>query len=97
MPLLYKIPEGSKELQDKELVNKLIAESAEICGHLGDLFTTFKSQAAQGFVGYAGIGVVTSPKELKELQMKCFYTALLQPFYKYQVPHGHKKALQSVA
>ena len=28
--------------------------------------------------------------------MRCFYTALTLPFYKYQVPQGKKKALQSV-
>ena len=29
--------------------------------------------------------------------MRCFYTALLLPFYDYQVPQGKKKATQSVA
>jgi len=42
LPLLYKFPEDSKELQSKDLVDKLIAESAEMCGFLGDLFDKFK-------------------------------------------------------
>ena len=28
--------------------------------------------------------------------MRCFYTALLLPFYEYQVPVGKKKTTQSV-
>lgn len=34
--------------------------------------------------------------QFKEAQMRCFYTALTLPFYKYQVPVGKKKTTQSV-
>ena len=34
---------------------------------------------------------------MKDLQMRCFYTALLMPFYKFEMQNGKKKQLISVA
>ena len=87
LQLLYKISPESKELADQSLVRKLIHESVTMCQVLGLIFKQI--EAEQLFCG------LRAP-QLKELQLNCFYTALLQPFYKFEIPiKGNKN--QSVA
>jgi hypothetical protein len=87
--LLYKLPDESKELHDKALVAQLIEESVKMCHSLGGLFKGFKDCGWP--VVHAGVKVAENNKELRDLQMRVFYTALLQPFFKFEVMVGKKK------
>lgn len=87
--MLYKLPEDAKELHDKALVESLIQSSVTVCSNLGVMFEGFKAQGHAVF--HAGIKVAENSKELKDLQMRILYTALLQPFFKYEVVIGKKK------
>lgn len=40
---------------------------------------------ADGFAEYSGIRIASSNKALQDLQMRCFYTALLEPFFKFEI------------
>jgi hypothetical protein len=44
LQLLYKLPDESKELQDKVLVDQLINQGVKFCEHLGVLFESLKSE-----------------------------------------------------
>lgn len=97
LQLLYKIPAESAELQDQALVNNLINLSTNLAQVLGFLFKGLKEQLGdQQQSNFAGKELCSSAKQLKELQMRCFYTSLLLPFFEYQVPQGKKKTTQSV-
>ena len=88
LQLLYKIPPESAELQDQERVQSLINDSTNLAQVLGYLFRQFKQQlntdgqAAQ----FAGRQIFANTKQLKEAQMRCFYTSMLLPFFEFQVP-----------
>ena len=97
LQLLYKIPPESTELSDQEKISSLINLSDNLSQVLGYLFRDFKAQLGTGEkVTFCGREIFSDAKQLKEHQMRCFYTALLIPFYNYQVPQGKKKTTQSV-
>ena len=87
--MLYKLPEEAKELQDNVLVEQLIESSVKMCDFLGDLFEGFKEHNST--VSHGGLKVADNLSEIQSLQMRIFYTALLQPFYKFEVMLGKKK------
>ena len=61
------------------------------------MFKGFKAELETASeVNFCGRQIFTSSKQLKETQMRCFYTALLSPFFPFQVPQGKKKTTQSV-
>ena len=47
-------------------------------------------------VTFNGKEILNDQKKLKDLQMRCFYTSLVMPFYEFQIPNGKKKTPQSV-
>ena len=49
---------------------------------LGELFEAFKSEVdSEGAAKFGGVVIASSRSELQGLQMRMFYTALLQPFF----------------
>ena len=80
------------------MVTSLINYSQNLSQVLGTLFKQIKQQEGEsGSRTFCGRDFFPGTSEqLKEAQMRCFYTALTLPFYKYQVPQGKKKTTQSV-
>ena len=97
--ILFKFPEDQEQLKDEKLVIQLTQKSVDICHVLGHIFDGFKKQIEEnGEVKYCGRTISTDKNTLKELQMRCFYTGMLLPFFDYTVIRGKgaKKAPQSV-
>lgn len=80
------------------MVTSLINYSQNLSQVLGTLFKQIKQQEGEsGSRAFCGRDFFPGTSEqFKEAQMRCFYTALTLPFYKYQVPQGKKKTTQSV-
>ena len=83
LSIVYKFPDNVFPALDSETKQKLYESSVEMCYTLGELFETAKNERE-----LFGEQLNYS----KDLQMKTFYSALLEPFFKYSVPISGKQS-----